>query len=121
MPTVGFLSTLNKQNFGHLLAAFEDQLEKVLKPSLPLHPDRSGDQFPGNFNHNTQVFIITRWTNGRYGTDLETAASQLVNIPNPRKPKVIAATGGATSAVIAQDKETTGTIPIIFLSGRRKS
>ncbi len=121
MPTVGFLSTLTNKStvtnkgFGHLLAAFEDQLSRELSSSWKLRTP-SDDTVPKDLGAN-EVFICTRWTDGQYGTQLSTAADQLAKINPP--PTVIAATGGVTSAKAAQSK--TGNIPILFLSGRTKS
>jgi hypothetical protein len=113
MPNVvGFLNSLDEQNFSNLLQEFQDQLQHEVSPR-PCN--RSGPNVPNNLGAN-EVFVCTRWAQGDY-TQLNTLAQQLSNLTPT--PNVIAAMGGIVSALSAE--RSIPDIPIIFLTGRHAS
>jgi len=89
VPVIGFMSARSPEDSAHLVAAFHHGLAE------------------GGYVEGQNVVIEFRWALGQYDL-LPAMAAELVN----RQVNVIAATGGAGSALAA--KAATTTIPIVF-------
>jgi len=92
LPTVGFLNVASPEAFGAYILAFRQGLGQV------------------GYTEGRNVSIEFRWGNGQYDR-LPALASELVG----QKVSVIAANGGARSALAA--KAATSNIPIVFTFG----
>lgn len=92
MPVVGFLHPSSARTFARQLAAFQQGLKE------------------GGFVEGRDIRIEYRWANGRFD-QLPALATDLVR----RRVSVIAAVGGAKSALAA--KAASAEIPIVFSSG----
>jgi putative ABC transport system substrate-binding protein len=92
LPTVGFLSSLARNDVGHVMPAFQDGLNS------------------GGLVEGRSVAIEYRWAAGEYQR-LPALAADLVE----RKVTAIAAISGTPAALAA--KAATATIPIVFAIG----